>query len=75
MPALEQLETIFREVFDDETIALTRETTPDQIRGWDSMNHINLIMTVEEEFDVAFSAEQAAGFETVGQLIDLIAAA
>ena len=72
MPTLERLQTIFREIFDDEAITLTRETTPDHIAQWDSMNHVNLIVTIEEEFDVFFSASQAAGFANVGELVDIL---
>ena len=39
----EQLTKVFREVFADDTISLNEQTTADQIEGWDSMSHINLL--------------------------------
>lgn len=71
---LQRLQTIFRDVFDDDAIALTRETTPDDIAGWDSMSQVDLVVTIEEEFDVFFTAEQAGGFDTVGELLDILSA-
>ena len=34
---------IFRELFADDDIALTPETTADDIEGWDSFNHISVL--------------------------------
>lgn len=49
--AFKRLTNVFREVFDDDTIELTDETTSDDIEDWDSFEHINLIVAVESEFN------------------------
>jgi acyl carrier protein len=46
MSVIEPLTKIFREVFDDEDIALSREMTADDVDGWDSFSHVNLIVTI-----------------------------
>ena len=51
----EKLNEVFREVFDDETITVNDKTTSDDIEGWDSLEHINLIIAVENEFEVHFN--------------------
>jgi acyl carrier protein len=53
-----QLETVFRAVFDDATIALTAETTAADVAGWDSLMHINLIVAVEKHFGVRFATAE-----------------
>ena len=44
--AMERLTEIFRDVFDDDEIVLTLETTAADIEDWDSLEHINLIAAV-----------------------------
>ncbi len=37
------LNEIFRQVLDDDTIALTPSMTAEDVDGWDSMNHIFIV--------------------------------
>jgi len=64
----EELERVFRDVFGDEQIVLTDETTAHDIANWDSLGHINLMFSLEERFDVQFEGNQLAEFENVGEL-------
>ncbi len=45
----DRLNRVFRDVFDDETIRVTPNTTADDIDDWDSLEHITLISAVERE--------------------------
>jgi len=69
---LEKLTEIFREVFDDEAIALSRETTAADIDGWDSFNNINIMVAAEMAFGVKFLTAEVEQFKNVGDLIDSI---
>jgi acyl carrier protein len=64
----EQLTNVFREVFDDNTITLNNQTTADQIEGWDSMSHINLIIAIEIAFGIEFTNEEIRSFNNVGEM-------
>jgi acyl carrier protein len=72
MSVIEPLTKIFREVFDDEDIALSSEMTADEVDGWDSLSHVNLIVTIETRFDVKFTQKELLTFKNVGDLIDTI---
>ena len=53
----DRLNEIFRDVFDDDDITVNDETTADDIEDWDSLEHINLINAIEEEFGMKFDME------------------
>ena len=72
--AMERLTEIFRDVFDDDSIVLTPETTAADIEDWDSLEHINLIASVEQEFGIKFTMGEVQTMKNVGEMADLIAA-
>jgi acyl carrier protein len=69
-----RLQDIFRDVFDDESINLTPQLSANDVDGWDSLTHIRLIMTVQKEFKIKFSAAEIGKLENVGDLTRLIKA-
>ena len=69
---LERLQAVFRDVFDDRRIAVKDSTTSKDIVGWDSLVHINLIASIEDEFDIKFSIQEAYTAKNVGELVDAI---
>ena len=64
----ERLEGIARDVFGDDTIVLTDETTSKDIPEWDSLGHVNFVYSVEQEFGVEFSADQFAELSNISAL-------
>ena len=48
-----KLNEVFQDVFDDESITVNDATTSNDIADWDSLEHINLIAAVEQEFGVS----------------------
>lgn len=68
----ETLNEVFRDVFDDESITVTDETTSDDIADWDSLEHINLIAAVELEFGVKFNMGQVVTMKNVGEMVTII---
>lgn len=69
---MKKVTEIFRDVFDDETIVLTDSTTANDIEDWDSLAHITLITSIEEEFNYKFSMKDVLGLKNVGEMIDLL---
>ena len=52
---LGELQPIFHEVFDDDSIVVTNETNADMIEDWDSLSHIRLVAAVSKYFGVKFA--------------------
>ncbi len=67
-----QLTEIFREVFDDDSIVLTPETTAADIHDWDSVNHVNLIVAIEVRMKIKFKTIEVESLHNVGHLVSLI---
>lgn len=63
---------IFRDVFEDPDITIDDSMTAADIPGWDSFNHINLIMRIEEEFNIAFTTKEIGEMGSVKNLIELV---
>ncbi len=66
------LNQIFRENFDDESIELTDETSSADIEDWDSLEQINLIVTIQERFGVKFNIDEVNKMKNVGEMADFI---
>jgi acyl carrier protein len=69
---ISQIEPIFQQVFNNSEISLSRETTAQDVEGWDSLNHIRLIISLEMELDITFDSNEVAELTNVGDLIDYI---
>ncbi len=67
-----KLNELFRDVFDDESIEVSEVTTSNDIEDWDSLEHINLIAAVEQEFGVKFNKGQVVTMKNVGEMTDII---
>lgn len=69
---LNRMKEIFRDVFDDQTIELSEETSAKDIESWDSFNHINLIIGMEQTFKIKFDLNELSSLENVGEMAALI---
>lgn len=72
METTERLQEVFRDVFDDDEIVIANDTTADDIEGWDSLTHVQLIVAVEKEFSIKFSTVEVMKLKNVGEFIELI---
>ncbi|MBP5660104.1 MAG: acyl carrier protein [Lachnospiraceae bacterium] len=70
--AYKKLNEVFRDVFDDESIEVNDATTANDIEGWDSLEHINLVVAVEKCFGIKFNMGEVAKLKNVGEMMDLI---
>ena len=68
----ETLNEVFRDVFDDPSITVDDSTTSDDVDGWDSLEHINLIAAIEQDFGVKFNMGQVVSMKNVGEMVDII---
>ena len=67
-----ELNEVFQDVFDDESITVNDATTADDIEDWDSLEHINLVVAVEKQFGIKFTMGEVNGMKNVGAMVDII---
>jgi acyl carrier protein len=63
----ERLQEVFRDIFDDPTLVLRDDMTAQDIEGWDSLTHINLIIAVERKFGIKFATAEISRTKEPGQ--------
>ena len=68
-----RLEEVFRHVFDNDALALRDEMKADDIEGWDSVAHINLMFGIEQAFGIRFKGNELADMNNIGELKQFVA--
>ena len=66
------LTELFHEVFSDDTLVLTPQTSADQVAAWDSVKMVTIILGVEQRFDVRLRSREVDKLKNVGDLADLV---
>lgn len=66
----EKLIEILKDTFELESVDIncSQENCPQ----WDSMNHLNLVLELEEEFDLAFTPEEIKKMKSFNAIVDVI---
>ncbi len=72
MKTLEELQLIFRDIFDDDEILLKNETTSDDIEDWDSLTHMQLIVAIEQKYNIRFTTAEIKKATNVGEFIQIM---
>jgi acyl carrier protein len=69
-----EIQQVFQSTFADPSLQISRTTTADDVDGWDSFAHINLILALEVRFGFKFRLAELQELNCVGDMIDMIAA-
>ena len=70
--SLEAVAEILRDIFDNEELPVTEETSSADVEDWDSLEQINILVAIQERFGIQFSLDDVKGLENVGDTLDLI---
>lgn len=69
---LASIADIMRDVFDDDDLEISLETTAEEVEDWDSLSHIRLIVAVERKFGFKFKNSEIEALKNVGELVNLV---
>jgi acyl carrier protein len=67
-----RLNEVFQDVFEDDEIQITPETTAKDVDGWDSVTHVELVINVEKAFGVRFTSSELGDMKNVGDMLALL---
>ncbi len=68
----EKINEVFRDVFEDDEITVNDATTAADIEDWDSLEHINLMNAIEQEFEIKFTMGEIVAMKNVGEMATAI---
>lgn len=67
-----KLTPVFQDIFDDDDLVLSPALSASDVKGWDSLGHIRLMLATEKKFKVKFKASEVSLLKNVGELVQLI---
>ena len=69
-----ELTSVFHEAFDDDTITISPKTTAEDIKGWDSVKMVAIIIATESKFKIKMRSRDVDRLQNVGDLVEIIKA-
>ena len=69
---LDELQSIFQDIFEDDELSITAESNADTVKDWDSLAHITLIYAIEQEFEIKFALGELEAMKNVGDMVELM---
>ena len=67
-----QIKKIVEDVVGHNSFILTEKTQANEIKGWDSLNHIHIILQVENKYGFKMKSTEVAQLKNLGSLIDIV---
>lgn len=67
-----KIESVLGPLFRDLGRPLTLEDSPETVWGWDSLKHLDVILTLEETFDIALTTREIAAMRSVGAVVEIL---
>ena len=69
---IEKIKPIFKDIFDDESLNINENSNSDNVDGWDSLNHILLVVEIEKKLKIKFSSGEISSYKNVGEMCEAI---
>lgn len=69
---LEKIQEIFRDIIDNDELELAENLTAYDIEGYDSLSHIQIVVSIEKEFKIKFLASEINSWQNIGEMMDCI---
>ena len=54
----ERIKNVMSAVFEIPANKIDKESSPDNIESWDSLKHMNIVVALEEEFNIQFTDDE-----------------
>ena len=67
-----KIASLLADILDEDHIDLGDTTVAEDVPGWDSDAHVNLVLAIEDYYHIRFDSDEIGAPENVGALTDLI---
>ena len=67
-----RIKDVMSAVFEISTDKINDKSSPDTVQSWDSLKHMNLIIALEEEFEIIFSDDDIVNILSFGSFRSII---
>lgn len=68
----ERVRSVASDIFGVPVDKITAESSPQTIDNWDSMQHLNLVLAIEEKFGVQLDPEDIEQMKNIGSIATLV---
>lgn len=68
----EQVQGIASDLFGVPAGQITRESSTESVEAWDSTQHLNFVLALEEKFNIQFSPEEMEQMRNIGSTVKLV---
>ena len=68
----EQVRMMSADLFQVSPAQIKPESSPETLESWDSVQHLNLVLGLEQQFNVQFEPEEMDRMKTIGAISDLV---
>lgn len=69
---ISKVQDVCKDVFEDEAIVITENTSAKDIEAWDSLTHLTLINELEETFNIAFTLDEVNKSKNLGEIVNAV---
>ena len=69
---LERVRTIAADVLEVPTAQITPGSSPESIETWDSVHHLNLVLALEQDFNLQFEPEEIDQMKDIQHILDIL---
>ncbi len=69
---LTKVQAAFKSAFNIDPRAITLDTSPEQVPGWDSMGHVTLASSLERTFGLSFDVDDLMEMENVREICRVV---
>ena len=69
---LEQIRSISSDIFSVPASSITEQSSPESIEAWDSTQHLNLVLALEEKFNIQLSPEDIEQMRNIGNVAQIV---
>lgn len=69
---LKEINEIFKDILDIEELSLTKETEAKDIKKWDSLAHMQLVLAISKHFSIKFTTKEIISWQNVGSIVECV---